>query len=157
MWKSVINGIGNVEVLQVPLQPCTQQMWIAWCRSHWFFFVYTNVKPWIHTVKQYTTVGTLGYKWKSPVGEGLLYYLIFLNRFVRLLTLKGFIQARANLLDVMLASSGSSGASSNSSNSSDSGDEPADYQHLHRLHRFRRQKKGKSAISSPMTELSSPV
>lgn len=67
------------------------------------------------------------------------------------------VQARANLLDVMLASSGSSGASSNSSNSSDSGDEPADYQHLHRLHRFRRQKKGKTAISSPMTELSSPV
>ncbi|KAJ9580377.1 hypothetical protein L9F63_003970, partial [Diploptera punctata] len=51
-------------------------------------------------------------------------------------------KARANLLDVMLASSGSSGASSNSSSSSDSGDEPADYQHLHRLHRFRRQKKG---------------
>ncbi|XP_023710844.1 uncharacterized protein LOC111866279 isoform X3 [Cryptotermes secundus] len=53
-------------------------------------------------------------------------------------------KARANLLDVMLASSGSSGASSNSSSSSsssDSGDEPADYQHLHRLHRFRRQKK----------------
>ncbi|XP_047107536.1 uncharacterized protein LOC124776545 [Schistocerca piceifrons] len=56
-------------------------------------------------------------------------------------------KARANLLDVMLASSGSSGGSSNSGNSSnssscsESGDEPADYQHLHRLHRFRRQKK----------------
>jgi hypothetical protein len=70
----------------------------------------------------------------------------------------GCVQARANLLDVMLASSGSSGASSNSSSSSsDSGDEPADYQHLHRLHRFRRQKKGKAAISSPMTEVSSPM
>ena len=66
-------------------------------------------------------------------------------------------QARANLLDVMLASSGSSGASSNSSSSSDSGDEPADYQHLHRLHRFRRQKKGKTAISTSMRELSGPV
>jgi len=69
------------------------------------------------------------------------------------------VQARANLLDVMLASSGSSGASSSSSSSSssDSGDEPADYQHLHRLHRFRRQKKGNAAISSLLTELSMPV
>lgn len=69
------------------------------------------------------------------------------------------VQARANLLDVMLASSGSSGASSSSSSSSssDSGDEPADYQHLHRLHRFRRQKKGNTAISEPLTELSTPV
>ncbi|XP_066997501.2 uncharacterized protein [Anabrus simplex] len=52
-------------------------------------------------------------------------------------------KARANLLDVMLASSGSSGNSSASSSptNSESGDEPADYQHLHRLHRFRRQKK----------------
>ncbi|PNF30374.1 hypothetical protein B7P43_G13435 [Cryptotermes secundus] len=69
-------------------------------------------------------------------------------------------KARANLLDVMLASSGSSGASSNSSSSSsssDSGDEPADYQHLHRLHRFRRQKKGKTASSLLVTELSTPV
>ncbi|XP_063225383.1 uncharacterized protein LOC134532655 isoform X2 [Bacillus rossius redtenbacheri] len=51
-------------------------------------------------------------------------------------------KARANLLDVMLASSGSS---SSSSSSSDSGDEPADYQHLHRLHRFRRQKKASAS------------
>jgi hypothetical protein len=71
-----------------------------------------------------------------------------------------YAQARANLLDVMLASSGSSGASSSgtsSSNSSDSGDEPADYQHLHRLHRFRRQKKGKAASSLLVTDLPNPV
>lgn len=48
-------------------------------------------------------------------------------------------KARANLLDVMLASSGSSGASGSSSDSG--GDEPVDYTHLHRLHRFRRQRK----------------
>ncbi|XP_076618573.1 uncharacterized protein LOC143340465 isoform X4 [Colletes latitarsis] len=51
-------------------------------------------------------------------------------------------KARANLLDVMLASSeSSSAASSNGSAGSDSGDEPPDYRHLHRLHRYRRQKK----------------
>lgn len=53
------------------------------------------------------------------------------------------IQARANLLDVMLASSESSSATSSSGSAgSDSGDEPPDYRHLHRLHRYRRQKKG---------------
>ncbi|XP_058800506.1 uncharacterized protein LOC131669567 isoform X2 [Phymastichus coffea] len=51
-------------------------------------------------------------------------------------------KARANLLDVMLASSESSSATSSSgSAASDSGDEPADYRHLHRLHRYRRQRK----------------
>ncbi|KAJ8686414.1 hypothetical protein QAD02_022208, partial [Eretmocerus hayati] len=51
-------------------------------------------------------------------------------------------KARANLLDVMLASSESSSATSSSGSAgSDSGDEPPDYRHLHRLHRFRRQKK----------------
>ncbi|XP_076224152.1 uncharacterized protein LOC116430874 isoform X5 [Nomia melanderi] len=51
-------------------------------------------------------------------------------------------KARANLLDVMLASSESSSATSSSGSAgSDSGDEPPDYRHLHRLHRYRRQKK----------------
>ncbi|CAD6205629.1 GSCOCG00009937001-RA-CDS [Cotesia congregata] len=54
-------------------------------------------------------------------------------------------KARANLLDVMLASSESSSATSSSAGSaagSDSGDEPPpDYRYLHRLHRYRRQKK----------------
>ncbi|KAK6625417.1 hypothetical protein RUM43_005715 [Polyplax serrata] len=51
-------------------------------------------------------------------------------------------KARANLLDVMLASSGSSDETESRSSSSESGaDEPVDYSHLHRLHRFRRQRK----------------
>ncbi|XP_076618572.1 uncharacterized protein LOC143340465 isoform X3 [Colletes latitarsis] len=57
-------------------------------------------------------------------------------------------KARANLLDVMLASSeSSSAASSNGSAGSDSGDEPPDYRHLHRLHRYRRQKKDGSSYA----------
>ncbi|XP_043673665.1 uncharacterized protein LOC122631713 isoform X3 [Vespula pensylvanica] len=55
-------------------------------------------------------------------------------------------KARANLLDVMLASSESSSATSSSGSAgSDSGDEPPDYRHLHRLHRYRRQKKASAA------------
>ncbi|XP_043271497.1 uncharacterized protein [Venturia canescens] len=55
-------------------------------------------------------------------------------------------KARANLLDVMLASSESSSATSSSGSAgSDSGDEPPDYRHLHRLHRYRRQKKATAA------------
>ncbi|XP_057320965.1 serine-rich adhesin for platelets-like isoform X4 [Microplitis mediator] len=61
-------------------------------------------------------------------------------------------KARANLLDVMLASSESSSAASSSAGSaagSDSGDEPLpDYRYLHRLHRYRRQKKGTKPIYS---------
>ncbi|XP_018306469.1 uncharacterized protein [Mycetomoellerius zeteki] len=57
-------------------------------------------------------------------------------------------KARANLLDVMLASSESSSATSSSGSAgSDSGDEPPDYRHLHRLHRYRRQKKDGSAYA----------
>ncbi|KAF7987867.1 hypothetical protein HCN44_003730 [Aphidius gifuensis] len=57
-------------------------------------------------------------------------------------------KARANLLDVMLASSESSSATSSSGSAgSDSGDEPPDYRHLHRLHRYRRQKKA-SAVQA---------
>ncbi|XP_063973586.1 uncharacterized protein LOC135160693 isoform X2 [Diachasmimorpha longicaudata] len=57
-------------------------------------------------------------------------------------------KARANLLDVMLASSESSSATSSSGSAgSDSGDEPSDYRHLHRLHRYRRQKKDGSAYA----------
>ncbi|KAJ1530783.1 hypothetical protein ONE63_005634 [Megalurothrips usitatus] len=59
------------------------------------------------------------------------------------------LQARANLLDVMLASSASSGSmSSSGSESGDAEDLPADYRHLHRLHRFRRHKKG-TALALP--------
>ncbi|XP_026826417.1 uncharacterized protein LOC105276380 isoform X3 [Ooceraea biroi] len=57
-------------------------------------------------------------------------------------------KARANLLDVMLASSESSSATSSSGSAgSDSGDEPPDYRHLHRLHRYRRQKKDGSSYA----------
>ncbi|KAK0174450.1 hypothetical protein PV327_010217 [Microctonus hyperodae] len=57
-------------------------------------------------------------------------------------------KARANLLDVMLASSESSSATSSSGSAgSDSGDEPTDYRHLHRLHRYRRQKKDGKAYA----------
>lgn len=51
------------------------------------------------------------------------------------------LQARANLLDVMLASSRSS---SSSSEEEGEDQDPLGYYHLHALHRFRRQKKGKS-------------
>ncbi|XP_012277793.1 uncharacterized protein LOC105698279 isoform X2 [Orussus abietinus] len=55
-------------------------------------------------------------------------------------------KARANLLDVMLASSESSSTTSSSGSAgSDSGDEPPDYRHLLRLHRYRRQKKASAA------------
>ncbi|XP_076618569.1 uncharacterized protein LOC143340465 isoform X1 [Colletes latitarsis] len=65
-------------------------------------------------------------------------------------------KARANLLDVMLASSeSSSAASSNGSAGSDSGDEPPDYRHLHRLHRYRRQKKASAAQAHRVLRLPS--
>lgn len=54
-----------------------------------------------------------------------------------------FVQARASILDVMMASSDSSPTSScGGSVSSESTDDPPDYGHLHRIHRFNRQKKG---------------
>ncbi|XP_078050760.1 uncharacterized protein LOC144477146 [Augochlora pura] len=66
-------------------------------------------------------------------------------------------KARANLLDVMLASSeSSSAASSSGSAGSDSGDEPPDYRHLHRLHRHRRQKKASAAQAHRVLRLPSP-
>lgn len=53
-------------------------------------------------------------------------------------------KARANLLDVMLASSSSSSCDSSRNNSdSENGEDDRNYKHLHRLHRFRRQKRGK--------------
>lgn len=65
-------------------------------------------------------------------------------------------KARANLLDVMLASSASSGSmSSSGSESGDAEDLPADYRHLHRLHRFRRHKKA-SAFRDPFGVLRFP-
>nr|XP_033325087.1 uncharacterized protein LOC117219772 [Megalopta genalis] len=65
-------------------------------------------------------------------------------------------KARANLLDVMLASSeSSSAASSSGSAGSDSGDEPPDYRHLHRLHRHRRQKKASAAQAHRVLRLPS--
>ncbi|XP_011267956.1 uncharacterized protein LOC105258422 isoform X1 [Camponotus floridanus] len=64
-------------------------------------------------------------------------------------------KARANLLDVMLASSESSSATSSSGSAgSDSGDEPPDYRHLHRLHRYRRQKKASAAQAHRVLRLS---
>ncbi|KAK3920286.1 Nck-associated protein 5 [Frankliniella fusca] len=68
-------------------------------------------------------------------------------------------KARANLLDVMLASSGSGSSGSMSSSGSESGDAedlPADYRHLHRLHRFRRHKKA-SAFREPFGVLRFPA
>lgn len=70
-------------------------------------------------------------------------------------------KARANLLDVMLASSGSGSGSSGSMSSSgsesgDAEDLPGDYRHLHRLHRFRRQKKA-SAFREPFGVLRLPA
>ncbi|KAL0107882.1 hypothetical protein PUN28_014864 [Cardiocondyla obscurior] len=65
-------------------------------------------------------------------------------------------KARANLLDVMLASSESSSATSSSGSAgSDSGDEPPDYRHLHRLHRYRRQKKASAAQAHRVLRLPS--
>ncbi|XP_026826416.1 uncharacterized protein LOC105276380 isoform X2 [Ooceraea biroi] len=65
-------------------------------------------------------------------------------------------KARANLLDVMLASSESSSATSSSGSAgSDSGDEPPDYRHLHRLHRYRRQKKASAAQAQRVLRLPS--
>ncbi|XP_034252637.1 uncharacterized protein LOC117652085 isoform X2 [Thrips palmi] len=65
-------------------------------------------------------------------------------------------KARANLLDVMLASSASSGSmSSSGSESGDGEDLPKDYRHLHRLHRFRRHKKA-SAFREPFGVLRFP-
>ncbi|XP_034950166.1 uncharacterized protein [Chelonus insularis] len=65
-------------------------------------------------------------------------------------------KARANLLDVMLASSESSSATSSSGSAgSDSGDEPPDYHHLHRLHRYRRQKKVSAAQAHRVLRLPS--
>ncbi|XP_016844948.1 uncharacterized protein LOC100678286 isoform X2 [Nasonia vitripennis] len=65
-------------------------------------------------------------------------------------------KARANLLDVMLASSESSSATSSSGSAgSDSGDEPTDYRHLHRLHRYRRQKKASAVQAQRVLRLPS--
>ncbi|XP_015110307.1 uncharacterized protein LOC107036696 isoform X3 [Diachasma alloeum] len=65
-------------------------------------------------------------------------------------------KARANLLDVMLASSESSSATSSSGSAgSDSGDEPSDYRHLHRLHRYRRQKKASAVQAHRVLRLTS--
>ncbi|XP_015594975.1 uncharacterized protein LOC107267543 isoform X2 [Cephus cinctus] len=65
-------------------------------------------------------------------------------------------KARANLLDVMLASSESSSATSSSGSAgSDSGDEPPDYRRLHRLHRYRRQKKASAAQAHRVLRLPS--
>ncbi|XP_076234194.1 uncharacterized protein LOC143179065 isoform X2 [Calliopsis andreniformis] len=65
-------------------------------------------------------------------------------------------KARANLLDVMLASSESSSATSSSGSAgSDSGDEPPDYRHLHRLHRYRRQKKASAVHAHRVLRLPS--
>ncbi|XP_044733100.1 uncharacterized protein LOC123295728 isoform X2 [Chrysoperla carnea] len=63
-------------------------------------------------------------------------------------------KARANLLDVMLASSDSSPTSScGGSVSSESNDDRSDYKHLHKIHRYRRQKKeSNSAPCTPSTE-----
>ncbi|XP_066584806.1 uncharacterized protein [Prorops nasuta] len=57
-------------------------------------------------------------------------------------------KTRANLLDVMLASSESSSTTSSSASAgSDSGDERPDYGHLHKLQQYRRQKKA-SAVQA---------
>lgn len=60
-------------------------------------------------------------------------------------------QARANLLDVMMASVGSSDSSPTSSCggsvASDSTEDPPDYGHLHRIHKYHRQKKGKVILA----------
>ncbi|CAH1112727.1 unnamed protein product, partial [Psylliodes chrysocephalus] len=57
-------------------------------------------------------------------------------------------KARANLLDVMMASVGSSDSSPTSSCggsvASDSTEDPPDYGHLHRIHKYHRQKKAKA-------------
>jgi hypothetical protein len=59
-------------------------------------------------------------------------------------------KARANLLDVMMASVSSDSSPTSScggSVASDSTEDPPDYGHLHRIHRFHRQKKGISHLS----------
>ncbi|XP_066246807.1 uncharacterized protein [Euwallacea similis] len=57
-------------------------------------------------------------------------------------------KARANLLDVMMASVSSDSSPTSScggSVASDSTEDPPDYGHLHRIHKYHRQKKAKSA------------
>jgi hypothetical protein len=65
-------------------------------------------------------------------------------------------KARANLLDVMMASVSSDSSPTSScggSVASDSTEDPPDYGHLHRIHRFHRQKKAStSAPCTPITE-----
>ncbi|CAG9862014.1 unnamed protein product [Phyllotreta striolata] len=62
-------------------------------------------------------------------------------------------KARANLLDVMMASVGSSDSSPTSSCggsvASDSTEDPPDYGHLHRIHKYHRQKKAKATRPEP--------
>ncbi|XP_065221043.1 uncharacterized protein LOC135846022 isoform X2 [Planococcus citri] len=63
-------------------------------------------------------------------------------------------KARANLLDVMLASSSSSSCDSSRNNSdSENGEDDRDYKHLHRLHRFRRQKRASASRQAIMGAL----
>ncbi|XP_050304279.1 uncharacterized protein LOC126741872 isoform X2 [Anthonomus grandis grandis] len=65
-------------------------------------------------------------------------------------------KARANLLDVMMASVSSDSSPTSScggSVASDSTEDPPDYGHLHRIHKYHRQKKASaSAPCTPMTE-----
>ncbi|VEN47600.1 unnamed protein product [Callosobruchus maculatus] len=66
-------------------------------------------------------------------------------------------KARANLLDVMMASVSSDSSPTSScggSVASDSTEDPPDYGHLHRIHKYHRQKKAASASApcTPMTE-----
>ncbi|KAI4461092.1 nck-associated protein 5 [Holotrichia oblita] len=63
-----------------------------------------------------------------------------------------FLFARANLLDVMMASVSSDSSPTSScggSVTSDSTEDPPDYGQLHRIHRFHRQKKGKYLSAYP--------
>ncbi|KAK9727951.1 hypothetical protein QE152_g18903 [Popillia japonica] len=65
-------------------------------------------------------------------------------------------KARANLLDVMMASVSSDSSPTSScggSVTSDSTEDPPDYGQLHRIHRFHRQKKASSATSTPCTPI----
>ncbi|KAF7271270.1 hypothetical protein GWI33_015835 [Rhynchophorus ferrugineus] len=65
-------------------------------------------------------------------------------------------KARANLLDVMMASVSSDSSPTSScgdSIASDSPDDPPDYGHLHKIHKYHRQKKASaSAPCTPLTE-----
>jgi hypothetical protein len=48
---------------QIPLEPCSHQMWISFCRCHWLF-------PHVHSkncryINPNTVVDKTGYKWKT--------------------------------------------------------------------------------------------